>query len=312
MKKRLYLVIALVIALAMLAYAVPALADFGGFSGDSDFGGGLGGSFDSEGCDAGSGMNGGVCMPVMIGGGGDYSGGSDSCTGTDMMIIAVIVIIVLIALWFMRKKTAQTPVNTGVRPTDDAELIPVERYIAEFDEGFSAADMQTRLANLYVQLQDQWEEKDITPLRPFLTDELYNQSERQLNEIRRSGMTPHVDNIAVLSVNLRGWFQRDGMDHMIVELITRITTFSTSDRTGAVVKGDPNREKFMTYEWDLCRTSGQKTGDAAPMQTINCPNCGAPVSINKSAKCPYCESVITLDEHDWVLYSIKGISQRTQ
>ena len=67
----------------------------------------------------------------------------------------------------------------------------------------------------------------------------------------------------------------------------------------------------MEYEWTLIRPQGQKTGEAAPMQSVHCPSCGAPLSINHSAKCPYCDSVVTLSEHDWVIYEIKGIAQRS-
>ena len=69
----------------------------------------------------------------------------------------------------------------------------------------------------------------------------------------------------------------------------------------------------MTYEWDLLRPTGTKT-DAASGETkrITCPGCGAPLSINTTAKCPYCGRVVTLDEHDWALCAIKGISQTTR
>ena len=45
---------------------------------------------------------------------------------------------------------------------------------------------------------------------------------------------------------------------------------------------------------------------------FTCPGCGAPLSINTTAKCPYCGRVVTLDEHDWALCAIKGISQTTR
>ena len=205
-----------------------------------------------------------------------------------------------------------TPVQTSVTRTPDSALRSVDSYISERDPGFSPSSFKNKLSNLYVQMQDNWCAKDITPMRPYLTDELYNQSDRQLDQIRRANQTPHIERIAVLDVNVRGWFNRDGMDHMIVELSTRITTYTTDDRTGNLIRGDRNAEKFMTYEWDVARTEGQKTGEAKPLQTVNCPNCGAPVSINKSAECPYCGSIITLDEHSWLLSGIKALSQRTQ
>lgn len=67
----------------------------------------------------------------------------------------------------------------------------------------------------------------------------------------------------------------------------------------------------MTYEWELTRASGRTTGAAEEMTVVNCPNCGAPLSINATAKCPYCDSVVTVDAHDWAISAIRGIAQRT-
>lgn len=302
MKKRYITIALLLIAAVMLMAATAVHADFGGFSGDSDYGGDWGGSDwgDSDWSDGGF---------FFWGGSDDTRGGS--CGGGTTIVIAIVIIIVVIMAIRSKSGGAQTPVVTTVARTDDSELLPMERYVGEVDEGFNSAEMRTRLSNIYVQMQDCWSAKDISPMRPYLTDELYSQSERQLDEIKAKRQTPHIERIAVLGVELRGYYIREGMDHIIAQLSTRITTYTTDDASGEVVRGDPVAEKFMTYEWDIARTSGQKTGDAAPMQAINCPNCGAPLSINKSAQCPYCDTVITLDEHDWVIYQIKGLSQRT-
>lgn len=317
MKKKLFTVIAVIVCITVLLTASAAYADFGGFSGDSDYGWDSGSSGsdwgsswgDDDSYSGGSWFWGGSSDGYYDD--GDYRGGG--CTTGDMMVFMVILIIIIAVIWFMRKNSAaqQTPsVTTDVHRTDDSELTPMSRYIEEVDPNFSISQMQTKLANLYVQLQDQWSAKDLTPLRPYLTDELYNQSERQLSELTARGRTPHIERIAVLGTDLRGYFVRDGMDHIIVEMSTRINTYVT-DENGNIVSGDPNKERFMTYEWDLCRTSGLTTEEEGHMHSINCPNCGAPVTINKSAKCPYCDSVITVDEHDWLLYSIKGLSQKT-
>ena len=42
-----------------------------------------------------------------------------------------------------------------------------------------------------------------------------------------------------------------------------------------------------------------------------CPHCGAPLDLNQSGVCSYCHSVVTSDDHDWVLTKIEGIMQRT-
>ena len=48
------------------------------------------------------------------------------------------------------------------------------------------------------------------------------------------------------------------------------------------------------------------------MTDLHCPNCGAPLDVNHSAKCEYCGQVITVDDYDWVISQIKGISQVTK
>ena len=47
------------------------------------------------------------------------------------------------------------------------------------------------------------------------------------------------------------------------------------------------------------------------MKRKNCPACGAPLDINATAKCPYCGSVVTVQQEEWALSSIKGLYQRT-
>lgn len=313
MKKKLFALLAFIVCITVLLAASAAYADFGDFSGDSDFDIDWGGSdsdwgsssWDDDDYSGGGGF-------WIIGDSSDYSEGSGraSCTSGDMMMVFVFIIIIVLILWFISRKAPHAPVITTVQRTDDSMLTPIDQYIANADPAFSVSQMQTKINNLYVQLQDQWCAKDLEPLRPYLTDELYNQSERQLDELRRAHRTPHVERISVLGTDVRGVLQRDGMDHLIVELNTRITTYTTDDETGNIVAGDPGAEKFMTYEWDLCRTAGLVSGSGTVI--TNCPNCGAPVNINKTAKCPYCDTVITVDEHDWVLYSIKGLTQKTQ
>ena len=100
------------------------------------------------------------------------------------------------------------------------------------------------------------------------------------------------------------------MDHIVVRVRARLVAYTLDDRTGNVISGDRKKEKFMEYEWDVCRKSGIVTGSGG-MQSVSCPHCGAPLNINQTAKCPYCGSIVTLVNEDWALNNIKGVSQST-
>lgn len=289
--------ILVVLLMAVVCGPLESKADFGNFAGDNDYGGGFGG--------------------------GDY-GDDDSGFLTLLFYlifsalplpVKLIIIAIIIVAYFVNKIT-----NRGRRATRKPEyvsspaatvaLLPITSYTA-LDPHFDEAAMTEKLSNLYVQMQDAWCKKDITSLRPYFTDAQYTQYDRQLQEAIRDHVTNHVERIAVLSVVLKGYYQSGGKDHLVAELQTRITTYTTDDMTGKVVHGSKTAEKFMTYEWDLVRPSGMTTREEGAMTSIACPHCGAPLDINHSAKCPYCDSVVTLEEHDFVIYSIKGIAQQT-
>lgn len=300
----------LVFVLCILLMMLPAFAgaDFGDFSGDSDYGG----SWDSGSDWSSSSWD------------SDYSSGSyydddSDVSGIDIGIsLAVMAAIVVLSLIFdvseKRKKKKQHGAQgrpQGAQRTPDSRLQPLGD-LAVTDPSFDANAMQEKISNLYVQMQNCWTDKNIESLRPYFTDAFFTQMERQLNGLKSRGLTNHVDRIAVLGVNLRGFYKQGGDEHLIVELRTRIVDYTVQDTDKKLVSGDRNREKFMTYEWDMCRAEGSVTTREGAMQSVSCPGCGAPLSINTTAKCPYCGRVVTLDEHDWALCAIKGISQTTR
>jgi rubrerythrin len=65
----------------------------------------------------------------------------------------------------------------------------------------------------------------------------------------------------------------------------------------------------MKYEMVFNRKAGVKTDPGRAGNSVtNCPNCGAPTEITSSGQCPYCGSVVTNGEHDWVLTDIHSRS----
>ena len=291
-------VLALCACLVLLA-VLPAGADFGDYSGDSDFGDSSDWSSSDSSWDSSDSYY-----------DSDYS--SDSSVGS--LPIWVIVVIIVVAIAFANtgsKKKKKATGSVSWSAAANRKLKPMTEY-QQLDENFDETELTSKLSNLYVQMQDCWQKKDISPIRPYCTDAFFTQMDNQLQRKKQQGQTNYIERIAVLSVNFRGWCQEGGNDVLVARLNTRIVDYTLDDKTGNLVSGSKDKEKFMVYEWDLVRTTGTKTEKDKPMQTVNCPNCGAPVEINASAKCPYCGSVITLEEHGFALNAIRAISQETR
>ncbi|MDD4797361.1 MAG: TIM44-like domain-containing protein, partial [Eubacteriales bacterium] len=179
------------------------------------------------------------------------------------------------------------------------------------DPAFSAEAVLERVGNMYVQMQDAWEQKRWEPIRMLMTDVLFHQFNRQLGEMIQKRQTNHVDNIAVLDSRITAYTQDDTNDVLRVLLKTRIVDYYTDDATGNLIRGSKTRELFMTYEWTLIRRKGVKTDASFGRTYQRCPACGAPLAINQSGKCEFCGVVVSHGEYDWVIAAIRGISQQS-
>lgn len=242
----------------------------------------------------------------------------DSAIGfVGVVLVAAIVASIIIAR--KRKKSsasAYTPKRSanlpaGAQPTDRSTLNNISDY-TDVDPDFSEAEFCSDISNMYVQFQNAWQNKNIEELRPYLTDEFYARMDRQLDNYRRNHQTNMVERIAVLGVAISGWKQQKNQDVIVARVRTRIVDYVIDDNTNKIVRGSSTAEKFMEYEWTLSRKSGVKTGVDSGVRTLNCPNCGAPLNISRTAKCEYCGSIITVDSTDWVVTDMKGLSQRTK
>lgn len=289
--------LALLAAALLLFAGARALADAGGFAGDGDYGSwDSGSSWDSDSSwDSGSSW---------------YGSSSDSSSGDGELDGWVTIVtggaIVVIAIWIdlsERKKKR----SAGKKPKN---LRPVEELL-DTDPDFDEAALCEQISNLYVRMQNAWTAKDFSVMRPFFTDGLYQQFDRQLQQIAAAGKTNHIDDIGVLDVSLLGWKEKDEKQWLTARVKTRITIYSTDDQTGKIVSGSKKEVKLMEYEWTLVRASDQKTFGEEEVRSVHCPNCGATLSINHSAECPYCGSVVTCNEYGWTIAQIRGVAQKT-
>lgn len=295
MKKILAILLSIIMMMCVISAPTGVKADFGDYAGDNDYGGGDdGGGWDSGGNDD-----------------SDWSGSGSDGDG-DLFDIVILVAIVVFVIYKSKnsKSTTSNRPNTSVRRTNSFTYRNIEEYL-HIDPDFSETQFKDKVSNLYIQFQEAWQAKDLSSLRPYLTDSAFAKFDRQLDNYRQNHTTNYVDHPAVLNVHVRGWYNDGNMDVMVVELRTRIIDYVKDDASGVIVKGSDSIEKFMTYEWKLVRTHGVTTRNSTGTSAKVCPYCGAHVDINHSAVCEYCDSVLTTDEFDWAVSEISGISQRS-
>ena len=297
------------VVILLLSLGSLAVAGFGDFSGSSDFG---------SSSDSGSSWS--------SDSGSSWSSSDDSLGGSlddffDLAIIflrmgtggRIFTLALLVGLVLFFRRRAKRREESEYKPQGASPAVglsPVSTLLKD-DPDFSQAALQARLSKLFMQMQTAWTKKDISALRGDFTDAQFAQYDGQLQKYRTDKQTNYVERVAVLEVSLQGTRRDETHDILVARLRTRFVTYTLDDETGKQVWGDRKAERFMVYEWTLIRPRGRKTAPEKEKEAFHCPNCAAPMNINQSARCPYCQAVVSKGDYDWVISGIKALSQTT-
>lgn len=178
------------------------------------------------------------------------------------------------------------------------------------DPDFSEDQFMSFVNNMFLQLQEAWQEKDWKKVRPFESDELFNTHNKQLKEYIDNGTTNVIDEVGILRTFISGYRESGDKEILEVYLKCRMKDYIIDDDNKKVIEGDPDDEITMEYLLTMARKKGVKTKVTEHTSVNRCPNCGASISINASGECEYCDSVVSNGDFDWVLTKYEVISQR--
>ncbi len=227
----------------------------------------------------------------------------------------IVVVVIIIAYRIMKKQSSSADaINKRVNQQADNDFVfdnsaTVATQIQELDPAFSADKFNGFAREVFMKIQEAWNNKDWKPIRPFESETLFNQHKQQLDDYIRQKKTNVVEKITIKHCSLHEFRQDGDKEVLTVWLNALMRDYVIDDETKKVLESDPNRDWYMKYEMVFNRKAGVKTDPGKKGNTItNCPNCGAPTEITSSGQCAYCGSVITNGEHDWVLTDIHSRS----
>lgn len=274
--------------------------DYGG--GDGDWGGG--GDFDWGDSDWSSSSSSG-------GGGGSFG-----FIGSMPVIIIIIIIVIVI-----NKNKGSGSGSTTVRPGQGSQganvFLPnrndqIQTLLQKKDPNFTADDFVTFAKQVYIDIQMAWCNRDMTPVRPVLHQNLFNTTQRQVEEKKKQGVVYHYESIAINTAYLTSFVRDKDFEYLTVYLNARMIDYQVDEKTGNIIRGDRTTRWDLRYKMKFVRSTSAKTkGAVSGTQGYNCPNCGAPLEITSSGECPYCGSIVTTGDYSWVLTDFTTVRNDT-
>ena len=224
------------------------------------------------------------------GGGYGYGGGGYGIGGGSPMMIIIIIIIVIVFVTYMRRK------GLGCDIDADGEM-PVQSQA--FPEGL---DPQ-KVAGSFVAIQNAWQQKDITNVRRWLSDGMYQRLSKQFKMMNILDQQNVLDNIRIHNIGTAATSVDGNYQTADVAI-----SFSMDD--SFVSRKYPEFNETYDSDTDVEYWTFIKRTDSANEKNLydnsNCPNCGAPfeVKMGEISRCSNCNTLTNSAAYDWVLSEI--------
>ena len=187
--------------------------------------------------------------------------------------------------------------------TSDKEI---EDKIQSEDPLFNKAEFLAWASDMFVKLQYAWSDRNLENIRYFVTPELFEQTNNQVQRYITNKQINKLERVSVNISRLYSYDQQGDRDILRVVLESKMIDYIIDENTGNVLRVNPSANIVNPYILTFVRKTGVKTeeGQIKPV-TMNCPNCGGATTILSSGKCPYCGSIITTRDNNWALSELK-------
>lgn len=168
----------------------------------------------------------------------------------------------------MRKRTQNRETLFGVSDKQ------IEDSIQADDPLFNKAEFLTWAGDMFVKLQYAWSDRNLETIRYFITPELYEQTNTQVQRYITNKQINKLERVSVNLSRLYSYDKQGDRDILRIVLESKMNDYIIDENTGLVVKGNKDEEHVNPYILTFVRKSGIKTegGEIKPV-TMNCPNC---------------------------------------
>lgn len=228
-------------------------------------------------------------------------------------VFVTVLVFVLIAYTILHNKNDRTGSSQGSQTRKNAPVktqqktLPdrtseISAIIRKEDPNFTAPDFISFVKQVYVDIQDAWAKRDLEPVRAVLHQNLYQQTQRQIQKKIEDGIVNHLERISVNTAYLTSYRRDAEYEYLGVYLAASMIDYQVKEATGEVILGDKTTRWNMYYKMIFMRSAGSKTRSAKEKEEgFVCPNCGAPIKGTSFGVCEYCGSTVTTGMYDWVL-----------
>jgi predicted lipid-binding transport protein (Tim44 family) len=235
------------------------------------------------------------------GSGGSSSGGGFGFGGFICFFLFLVIVIVLVVIFYNQKSSPSAPLASDTSEPD-VDSNSLAKFLATHPE-FDVPSFNGKVRGAFLKIQAAWSAQNISPIRPFISDGMYQRFAtqfRMMELLKQQNQLDQIQIIRVEPVSARTDGEFDVID-VYVEASMHDAFVCELDHS-LDTEGD---DAFVEY-WSFIRKRDAAKSTCDIFDNTNCPSCGAalPKDMGELCRCSYCQVMVNSGEFDWVLAEI--------
>jgi len=209
-----------------------------------------------------------------LGHGGWGSGGGLGGSGFGFLEIILIGVLIFFVFRFIRgRKKEQENRNTYLTPppyqetetysappqSQDQDVETGISHIQSMDQTFNPMAFKDWAQDLFFKIQAAWGNQDLDPVSLYLTYEMKEIFQKDLDEMKAGNRINRLENIAVRSVDITEAWQEEGKDFITVFFYANLLDYNVDKTTGAVISGSKIEPVKFKEFWTFMRPVGSRS-----------------------------------------------------
>jgi uncharacterized tellurite resistance protein B-like protein len=181
--------------------------------------------------------------------------------------------------------------------------------LRQTDPDFQERRFLERVETAFRKAQSSWCEQNLEPLRPFVSDGVFERFALQIEEQKEDGWRQGMEGLRLSPLEIVHVSAGQHFDTVTVRIPFHADIHRLSLEDGQKISGSALPRNWFTECWSFLRRRGAKSISGAGLIEGKCPNCAAPLTMNQSARCSHCECLARSGEFDWILAEITQASE---
>lgn len=248
------------------------------------------------------------------------SGGSLDTSEKIMLVLWILIVscIPYVIVYFTTKATrkiirsihSRNKINDSWRNNIQSRSSNYEELsqtkIASVDPTINIITFKSKVFDIYKDIQIAWMNFDTDTIRKLTTDEIYNMYKSQLETLKLKGQKNIMKDITLEEAKVIDIKKVNNIITVNVYMRVKCYDYVVKEEPWQIVRGRDKQKVIIEYVLSFVKSSTNNNKEE------KCPNCGAPVEINSSSTCPYCESTLVKDSADYVMSKKTCVGQHLE